>query len=87
MRNHHAQSFQGRSCREELCGLVGREFFGDPPAADDWTSPVTLVYIQSSAFERGLAGVVPALADWDHIPDLPAVHEAQLLLARGACKV
>ena len=37
-------------------------------------------------FERGFAGTLLALGHWDNIPDLPAVHKAQLLLARRTCQ-
>ena len=81
MRNHHSQGFQRWGCCKEFCGLVGVEFFGDPPAADDWATPVAFIDIHPPALERGFACAPLALGDWDNIPDFPAIHEAQLLLA------
>ena len=83
VRNHHSQGLEKRGRREELRGLVSRELLGDPPATDDRPSPVTLIDVDPLALQRNLAGAVPAFGDWDDVPDLPAAHEAQLLLACG----
>ena len=84
MRDHHSQGLEGWCCCEELRGLVGVELLGHPAASDNWAGFVTFVKVHPFALERGFAGAAAAQGGRNHVPDLPVVHEAELLLARGA---
>ena len=60
-----------------------RDLLRHQPAPDVWAGVVALVDVHPPRAQRSLACALKALGNGNLVPDLPVLHERQLLRARG----
>jgi len=66
----------------EVVAPSERDFLGDVPTPDLGLAGIPLVQIDPLATERRSPGDTVALLPRHHLPDLPILHEPELLLPR-----
>jgi len=76
-----AHSLQRRSSSEELIALVACDILRHPPAADVRLGLVAFIAVHPPSAQRLLAGLLEALGDGNLFPDVPVLHDGDLLLS------